>query len=62
MPQGLATLMCTASVRPLIADFLMRSGLRVNVYSYAEVPPEIRLLPAGVIKEALPGSGGPEAA
>jgi flagellar biosynthesis protein FlhA len=62
MPPGLATLLCTASVRPLIADFLTRSGLRINVYSYAEVPPEVRLLPAGVIKEALPGSGGPEAA
>lgn len=56
--QGRAVLLCTGSVRPLIADFLDRSGLRIDVYSYAEVPPEIRLLPAGVIKEA----GGPEAA
>jgi flagellar biosynthesis protein FlhA len=56
--QGRAMLLCTSAVRPLIADFLARSGLRIDVYSYAEVPAEIRLLPAGVIKEAK----GPEAA
>lgn len=55
---GRATLLCTGTVRPFIADFLMRSGLRIEVYSYAEVPPEIRLLPAGVIKEALPPGPG----
>jgi len=35
-----------------VADFLARSGLRVNVFSYAEVPPEIRLAPAGIVKAA----------
>jgi flagellar biosynthesis component FlhA len=63
---GRAVLLCTGAVRPVIADFLIRSNVRVDVYSYAEVPPEIRLLPAGVIKEALPTPAtfikGPEAA
>lgn len=43
------TLLCTAGIRPLIADFLARSGLRLSVFSYAEIPPEIRIVPAGVI-------------
>ena len=52
MPPQRAALLCAGAVRPLIAEFLARSGLRLSVYSYAEVPPEIRLLPKGVIKEA----------
>jgi flagellar biosynthesis protein FlhA len=51
-PPQRAALLCAGAVRPLIAEFLGRSGLRLSVYSYAEVPPEIRLLPVGVIKEA----------
>lgn len=45
-----AAILCTSAVRALVADFLARSGLRINVYSYAEVPPEIRLAPAGIVK------------
>ncbi len=47
-----AAVLCTTAVRPLLADFLGRSGLRLSVFSYAEVPPEIRLVPAAVIKES----------
>jgi flagellar biosynthesis protein FlhA len=47
-----AAIVCTSVVRPLVADFLARSGLRINVYSYAEIPPEIRLAPAGIVKAA----------
>ncbi|HET9393684.1 MAG TPA: flagellar biosynthesis protein FlhA [Candidatus Rubrimentiphilum sp.] len=47
-----AAIVCTSAVRPLVADFLARSGLRINVFSYAEIPPEIRLVPAGVVKAA----------
>jgi flagellar biosynthesis protein FlhA len=62
LPPGRAAVLCTGGARPMLADFLHRSGLRVNVYAYAEVPPEVRLLPAGVIKEPLQSSKGPEAA
>jgi flagellar biosynthesis protein FlhA len=55
LPQRAAVL-CTSPIRPLLADFLARSGLRVSVYSYSEVPPEIRLLPSEVIKEAEGGA------
>jgi flagellar biosynthesis component FlhA len=47
-----AAIVCTSAVRPLVADFLARSGLRINVFSYAEIPSEIRLVPAGVVKAA----------
>jgi len=47
-----AAIVCTSAVRPLVADFLARSGLHVNVFSYAEVPPEIRVAPAGIVKAA----------
>jgi flagellar biosynthesis component FlhA len=61
MPPGRAMLLCTAAVRPFLADFLLGSGIKIAVYAYGEVPPEMRLLPAGVIKEALtvPGGAGP---
>ena len=55
-------IVCTGPVRPLLADFLLRSGLRADVYAYAEIPPEMRLVPAGVIKEALLDGAGPSAA
>jgi flagellar biosynthesis component FlhA len=51
VPPQRAALLCTSTIRPLLADFLGRSGVRLSVYSYAEVPAEIRLVPAEVIKE-----------
>jgi flagellar biosynthesis protein FlhA len=50
VPPQRAAIVCTSAVRPLVADFLIRSGLRIGVYSYAEVPPEVRLAPAGIVK------------
>ncbi|HEV2262261.1 MAG TPA: FHIPEP family type III secretion protein, partial [Candidatus Rubrimentiphilum sp.] len=47
-----SAVICTSAVRPMLADFLTRSGLRANVYSYSEVPPEVRLLPARIVKAA----------
>jgi flagellar biosynthesis component FlhA len=51
VPAGRAALVCTTALRPLLADFLLRSGVRLAVYSYAEVPPETRLIPASILKE-----------
>lgn len=50
-PSGRAAIVCTAGVRPLLSDFLLRSGVKLPVYSYAEVPGETRLVPAGILKE-----------
>jgi flagellar biosynthesis protein FlhA len=44
-----AAILCTAPVRPFLADFLHRSGLRLPVYSYVEVPAAIELQPAGIV-------------
>lgn len=44
-----SVLVCTAAVRPLLADLLSRSGARPSVYSYVEIPPELNIVPAGLI-------------
>jgi hypothetical protein len=44
-----ATVVCTAALRPLLAGFLLRSGLRVAVYGYGELPPELNLDPVAVL-------------
>jgi hypothetical protein len=33
----------------VLADLLLRSGVRVDVLSYAELPPELPLAPAGMV-------------
>jgi flagellar biosynthesis protein FlhA len=50
-PPGRAAIVCTGSVRAALGEFLMRSGVRIAVYAYAELPAEVRLVPRGVIKE-----------
>ncbi len=64
LPEGHGMLLCTGSVRPLLADFFLRSGLRLNVCSYAEVPSEVRIVPAGIVKDDpfKEGAQGPQAA
>jgi flagellar biosynthesis protein FlhA len=62
MPQNRAAVVCTTAVRPLLADFLLRSGVRLAVYSYAEVPSETRLMPVVVLKEEALADEGPAAA
>jgi flagellar biosynthesis component FlhA len=56
MPPTRAALVCTAAVRPLLSDLLLRSGVRLAVYSYAELPGETRLVPASILKEESLGA------
>ncbi|MBC5829058.1 MAG: FHIPEP family type III secretion protein [Candidatus Eremiobacteraeota bacterium] len=44
-----AAVVCTTALRPALADFLRRSGLEIEVYSYAELPPEVELKAADVM-------------
>jgi flagellar biosynthesis protein FlhA len=44
-----AALVCTASLRPAMADFLRRFGLSVDVYAFGELPPELEIRPASVL-------------
>jgi flagellar biosynthesis component FlhA len=56
IPPNRAALVCTAAVRPLLADFLLRSGVKLAVYSYAELPAETRLTPVSILKEESPAA------
>jgi flagellar biosynthesis protein FlhA len=47
-------LVCGGSLRPLLAEFLGRSGLPLEVFGYAELPPDLQLQPALVLKETPP--------
>jgi flagellar biosynthesis protein FlhA len=49
VPRERATVVCTAALRPLLAGFLLRSGVRVSVYGYGELPPELNLEPVVVL-------------
>jgi flagellar biosynthesis protein FlhA len=50
VPRDRAAVLCSAALRPVLADLLLRSGLRVDVLSYAELPPELPLAPAGMVE------------
>ncbi|HVS46449.1 MAG TPA: flagellar biosynthesis protein FlhA [Verrucomicrobiae bacterium] len=47
-------LVCTAAMRPLLAEFLSRSGLRIEVFGYHELPSELPLHPAGMVGRPPP--------
>jgi flagellar biosynthesis protein FlhA len=59
IPRDRAAVVCTATLRPSLADFLLRSGVRVDVFAYGELPAELELRPAEIIvsNEALVPSG-----
>jgi flagellar biosynthesis protein FlhA len=50
-PRERAAVVCTSALRPVLADFLLRSGIRVAVYAYGELPNEMALVPAEVIAQ-----------
>ncbi|HVR46228.1 MAG TPA: flagellar biosynthesis protein FlhA [Candidatus Binatia bacterium] len=55
-PRDRAAVVCTAALRPMLADFLLRCGLRIGVYAYGELPSEVTLAPAEVIEESEPNA------
>jgi flagellar biosynthesis protein FlhA len=44
-----AAVLCSAALRPVLAELLLRSGLHLDVLSYAELPPELPLAPVGMV-------------
>ncbi|MBD5657807.1 MAG: FHIPEP family type III secretion protein, partial [Candidatus Eremiobacteraeota bacterium] len=52
VPRERAALVCTAALRPALADFLRRFGLRLDVFAYGELPPELELRPAMILEKA----------
>jgi flagellar biosynthesis protein FlhA len=49
-PRGRAAVVCSAALRPQLADLLLRSGIRVDVFAYGELPPELPLEPAEIVR------------
>jgi flagellar biosynthesis protein FlhA len=54
-----AAVICTAALRPVLAEFLYRSGLRLSVYAYGELPNEVALATSEVIGEEEPNALAP---
>jgi flagellar biosynthesis protein FlhA len=52
MPRDRAAVVCTAALRPALADFLIQSGIRLSVYAYSELPDEMAIVPSEVIAGA----------
>jgi len=44
-------IVCTGALRPMLADFFEKTGLRIAVYAYNELPTTIDLQAVGVISE-----------
>ncbi|MGA9273769.1 MAG: flagellar biosynthesis protein FlhA [Candidatus Cybelea sp.] len=55
-PRDRAAVVCTAALRPVLADFLIRSGVRLSVYAYGEIPNEVALAPTEVIADTEPNA------
>jgi len=53
-PRDRAAIVCTSTLRPWLADFLLRSSVRVDVYAYGELPAELELRPAEIISGTSP--------
>ena len=51
-----AAIVCTSVLRPVLAEFLLRSGIRVSVYAYGELPNEVALVASEVIAEEEPNA------
>jgi flagellar biosynthesis protein FlhA len=54
VPRETAAIVCTASLRPALSECIRRLGLRVDIYAYSEIPPEIELRPAVSLERPVP--------
>ncbi len=50
VPRQRAALVCTAALRPTLAAVTSRLGVPLEVYSFAELPPDLEVRPAEVIE------------
>ncbi|MFY9719356.1 MAG: flagellar biosynthesis protein FlhA [Candidatus Cybelea sp.] len=55
-PRDRAAVLCTAALRPLVAEFLQRSGVRLSVYAFGELPNEVAIFPSEVIAREEPNA------
>ncbi|MDQ2908736.1 MAG: flagellar biosynthesis protein FlhA, partial [Candidatus Eremiobacteraeota bacterium] len=45
-----AAFVCTSALRPFLAEFFARFNVRLDVFAYTELPPELELRPAMVLE------------
>uniref|UniRef100_E6Q5C0 Flagellar biosynthesis protein flhA n=1 Tax=mine drainage metagenome TaxID=410659 RepID=E6Q5C0_9ZZZZ len=55
--RGRLQLLCGSLLRPLLAEFLARSGIEAEVLAFSELPPELAIEPLGTIEAPEPRSG-----
>ena len=48
-PMQRATVVCTAALRPVLAELILRAGIPAEVFSYAELPADMQLLARDVV-------------
>jgi flagellar biosynthesis protein FlhA len=53
VPRDRAAVLCTAPLRPMLADFLLRSGVRLEVFAYGELPNDLKIRPEEVVDAAV---------
>ncbi len=54
-----ATIVCSAAMRAPLAEFCRRAGLRVDVYAFSEIPPDVRFADVEIVDAGdVPGIGG----
>jgi flagellar biosynthesis protein FlhA len=56
-----ACIVCTAPLRPALAEFLQRFDVRLDVFAFGELPPEMDLRPAVVLERPQAGALSPTA-
>ncbi|MBC5799072.1 MAG: FHIPEP family type III secretion protein [Candidatus Eremiobacteraeota bacterium] len=49
-----AAVVCTSALRPALAEFFGRFDVRLDVFAYVELPPELELRPALIVKSPQP--------
>jgi flagellar biosynthesis component FlhA len=52
------TVLVSATLRPLLAEFFERVGPRLDVFAFGEIPPEVSIEPALVCAAPLASPAG----
>jgi len=56
VPRERSAIVCTAALRPALADLIRRFGVRADVYAFAELPADVELRPAMILERLAPAT------
>jgi flagellar biosynthesis protein FlhA len=56
VPRERSAIVCTAALRPALADLVRRFGVRADVYAFAELPADVELRPAMILERPAPAA------